>query len=126
MNQAASYFLSPGNWQAKGETIMNKDQVTGKVEQAAGRVKQGIGETIGNQKLANQGVADQVKGAARETWGSAKDAAAVTADRHQTEAEHKADAARAEVRDRVNEIHENVNGRIDAHKDQERAKIKSA
>jgi uncharacterized protein YjbJ (UPF0337 family) len=41
---------------------MNKDQVTGKVEQAAGRVKQGVGETLGNQKLANQGVADQVKG----------------------------------------------------------------
>ncbi len=28
---------------------MNKDQVTGKVEQAAGRVKQGVGETLGNQ-----------------------------------------------------------------------------
>ncbi len=60
---------------------MNKDQVTGKVEQAAGRVKQGVGETLGNQKLANQGVADQVKGAAKETWGNVKDAAAVTADR---------------------------------------------
>ena len=54
---------------------MNKDQVTGKVEQAAGRVKQGVGETLGNQKLANQGVADQVKGAAKETWGNVKDAA---------------------------------------------------
>jgi uncharacterized protein YjbJ (UPF0337 family) len=105
---------------------MNKDQVTGKVEQAAGRVKQGIGETIGNQKLANQGVADQVKGAARETWGNAKDAAAVTADRHQTEAEHKANAGRAEVRDRVEDVHENVNERIDAHKAQERAKAKTA
>ena len=75
---------------------MNKDQVTGKVEQAAGRVKQGVGETLGNQKLANQGVADQVKGAAKETWGNVKDAAAVTADRHQKEAEHKANDARAE------------------------------
>jgi len=46
---------------------MNKDQVTGKVERVAGRVKQGLGEVIGNKKLANQGVADQVKGAAKET-----------------------------------------------------------
>ena len=66
---------------------MNKDQVTGKVEQVAGRVKQGVGETLGNQNLANQGVADQVKGAAKETWGNVKDAAGVTADRHQKEAE---------------------------------------
>ena len=54
---------------------MNKDQVTGKVEQAAGWVKQEVGEVIGNQKLANQGVAEQVKGAAKETWGDVKDAA---------------------------------------------------
>ncbi len=47
------------------------------MEQVAGRVKQGVGETLGNQKLANQGVADQVKGAAKETWGNAKDAADV-------------------------------------------------
>ncbi len=79
---------------------MNKDQVTGKVEQAAGKVKQSVGETLGNQKLANQGVADQVKGAAKETWGNVKDAAAVTADRHHKEAERKADDARAGVRDK--------------------------
>ena len=48
---------------------MNKDQVSGKVEQAVGKVKQRVGETVGNEKLANQGVADQAKGAARETWG---------------------------------------------------------
>ena len=77
---------------------MNKDQVTGKVEQAAGRVKQGVGEAIGNQKLANQGLADQVKGAAKETWGNVKDAAAATADRHQKEAEHRANDARADIR----------------------------
>jgi uncharacterized protein YjbJ (UPF0337 family) len=111
--------------QAQGD-IMNKDQVTGKVEQAAGRVKQGVGETLGNQKLANQGVAEQVKGAARETWGNAKDAAAVAADRHQKEAEHKADDTRAGIRDKVNEIHDNVNDRIDAHKANERQKAKSA
>jgi uncharacterized protein YjbJ (UPF0337 family) len=105
---------------------MNKDQVTGKVEQAAGKVKQSVGETLGNQKLANQGVADQVKGAARETWGNAKDAADVTATRHQKEAEHRADDARAGVRAKVDEIHDKVNERIDAHKANERDKTRTA
>ena len=105
---------------------MNKDQVTGKVEKAAGKVKQGVGEAIGNQKLANQGVADQVKGAAKETWGNVKDAAAVTSDRHHKEAEHKANNARAEVRDKVDEVNDNVNARIDAHKASERDKARTA
>jgi uncharacterized protein YjbJ (UPF0337 family) len=98
---------------------MNKDQVTGKVEQVAGRVKQGVGETLGNQKLANQGVADQVKGAAKETWGNVKDAAGVTADL-------KANDARAGVREKVEEVHENINDKIDAHKTNERNKARTA
>ena len=89
-------------------------------------VKQSVGETLGNQKLANQGVADQVKGAARETWGNTKEAAGVTADRHQKEAEHKADETRVGIRDKVNELHDNVNDRIDAHKANERQKPKTA
>jgi len=71
-------------------------------------------------------VADQVKGAAKETWGNAKDAAAVTADRHHKEAEHKADDARAGVRAKVDEVHDSVNERIDAHKASERQKAKTA
>ena len=51
----------------------SEDQVSGKVEQALGKVKQSVGETVGNEKLANQGVVDQAKGAAKETWGNAKD-----------------------------------------------------
>jgi uncharacterized protein YjbJ (UPF0337 family) len=105
---------------------MNKDQVTGKAGQVAGRVKQGVGEALGNQKMANQGIADQVKGAAQETWGNVKDAAAVTADRRQKEAEHEADDARARVRRQVEEVHDNVNEKIDAHKERERNRIKTA
>src|ERR1019366_10437239 len=63
----------PGNrWlprhAATRRTTVNKDQVSGKVEQALGKVKQSVGETVGNEKLANQGVVDQAKGAAKETW----------------------------------------------------------
>jgi uncharacterized protein YjbJ (UPF0337 family) len=96
------------------------------VEQVAGRVKQGVGEAVGNQKLANQGVADQVKGAAKETWGNVRDAAGVTADRHQTEAELTANDTRAGIRQKVNDVRENINDRIDAHKTEERNKAKTA
>lgn len=54
---------------------MNKDQVEGKAEQAVGSVKQAVGEAVGNENLANHGVLDKAKGAAKETWGNVKDAA---------------------------------------------------
>ena len=65
-------------------------------------------------------------GAAKETWGNVKDAAGVTADRHQKEAERKADDARAGVRAKVDEVHDSVNERLDAHKASEREKAKTA
>jgi uncharacterized protein YjbJ (UPF0337 family) len=99
------------NPQAQGETTMNKDQVTGKVEQAAGRVKQGVGEAVGNQKLANQGVADQVKGAAKETWGNVKDSASeatATAKTHARETEGRAHEKNSGLRDKVTTAAQNV------------------
>ena len=54
---------------------MNEDTVAGKLKSAAGKIKQATGEAVGNQELANSGTADQVKGAAQETWGKTKDAA---------------------------------------------------
>jgi uncharacterized protein YjbJ (UPF0337 family) len=54
---------------------VNKDQISGKVEQVLGKVEQNVGETVGIERLANQGVVDQAKGAVKETWGNAKDAA---------------------------------------------------
>jgi len=54
---------------------MNKDNISGKFDQAAGKIKQGVGEAVGSQKLANQGAAQQVKGHAKEAWGNVKDAA---------------------------------------------------
>jgi uncharacterized protein YjbJ (UPF0337 family) len=51
---------------------VNKDQVFGKVEQAVGKVKQSVGEALRNQRLANQGVVDETKGAAKETWATLK------------------------------------------------------
>ena len=74
----------------RAEKRVNKDQVSGKVEQTVGKAKQSVGEALGNDKLANQGVVDQAKGAAKETWGNAKDTAKQVQHSHQNVAADKA------------------------------------
>ena len=54
---------------------MNKDQVSGKIDQAVGKVEQKVGQGVGSEKLANKGVVKQATGAVKETWGDAKNAA---------------------------------------------------
>jgi uncharacterized protein YjbJ (UPF0337 family) len=101
---------------------MNKDQIHGKIDQAKGKIKQAVGEGIGDQKLANKGAVDQVKGAAEETWGKAKDAAAATAERHHEEAENQENAARRKAVDKVKEVKDNINEKLDTHKKEEERK----
>jgi uncharacterized protein YjbJ (UPF0337 family) len=101
---------------------MDKDQVAGKVDQGIGKAKEKLGEAVGNQKLANQGVADQVKGAAKETWGNMKDAARTTHDRHVAETEDAANANRESLTDKVTEMKKKANDKVDDFKDRERAK----
>jgi uncharacterized protein YjbJ (UPF0337 family) len=112
------------------ESIMNKETVEGKFDQAAGVVKQKAGEAFGNQKLANSGVADQIKGAAKETWGKTKDAiserrddtsaqADVKKEDLKARAEEKADHLRDEVVNTAHNIKNSISEKIDSfrHKD---------
>lgn len=92
---------------------MDKDQVSGKSDQIAGKVKQRVSEAVGNDDLANEGVADQVKGHAKETWGNAKDAV------HQ-EAEERANTARDTVAHRAEHMKNIANDKIDAAKEERR------
>jgi uncharacterized protein YjbJ (UPF0337 family) len=101
---------------------MDKDRIAGKFDQGIGKAKEKVGEAVGNQKLANQGVADQVKGAAKETWGNAKDAARTTHDRHAAETEEAANVDRERFTDKVAEIKKKANAKIDDFKDRERSK----
>jgi uncharacterized protein YjbJ (UPF0337 family) len=101
---------------------MDKDQVSGKFDQTIGKAKEKLGDAVGNEKLANQGVADQVKGAAKETWGNAKDAARTTHDRHVAETEGSASVNRERFTDKVAEMKKKANDKIDDFKDRERSK----
>jgi uncharacterized protein YjbJ (UPF0337 family) len=54
---------------------MNKDQVKGAVNDAAGRAKRQVGEWTGDTNAQVEGAAQQVKGKAQKAWGNVKDAA---------------------------------------------------
>jgi uncharacterized protein YjbJ (UPF0337 family) len=53
---------------------MEKEQVTGKVDEFKGKAKQGIGKSIGNPNLQDDGVVDELKGKAKQAYGDIKDA----------------------------------------------------
>jgi len=99
---------------------MNSDQVKGKASQVVGKVKQGAGEMTGNDKLANQGVVDQAKGAVQETWGNVKDAAHEAGKTHEAESQHKKNETRDNISTKVEDAKNNANDRIDNFKDQQR------
>jgi len=103
---------------------MNTEKVEGKFDQVAGKIKQGVGEAIGNQKLANAGVAEQVKGAAKETWGHAKDTAAVVHEDNKartrakgedlsTRAENSADHLRDKVANAAQNVKNSMKEKLD-------------
>jgi len=54
---------------------MNKDQVKGTIDDAAGRVKRQAGEWTGDTKTQVDGASQQVKGKVEKAWGNAKEAA---------------------------------------------------
>jgi uncharacterized protein YjbJ (UPF0337 family) len=100
---------------------MNHDTAAGKFDQLKGKAKQSVGEALGNQRLANSGAADQVKGAVQEAWGKAKDAVHSIADeahaccatKHTEAAQNAADAAH-DVRERITSTAQNVKNAVSA------------
>jgi uncharacterized protein YjbJ (UPF0337 family) len=98
---------------------MNTEKVEGKFDQVAGKIKQGIGEAVGNQKLANAGAAEQIKGAAKETWGKAKETADVVHEDNQSKAsaegenlKHRAEETARNVREKVTTTAQNLKEKV--------------
>jgi uncharacterized protein YjbJ (UPF0337 family) len=92
---------------------MNKDNVSGKFDQVAGKVKQGAGEIIGDDSLANEGAAQQVKGHVKEAWGNAKDTARDIADNHRTDAERGAHNVRDSITSTAEDTKDRINRGLD-------------
>ena len=102
---------------------MDKHTVEGKFDQIAGKIKEKIGEATGNESLANRGAAEQVKGAAKETWGHTKEAAREAGETGRV----KADVERENLADRTHEgahnFREEVTSTAENVKNKVRAKL---
>jgi uncharacterized protein YjbJ (UPF0337 family) len=53
---------------------MEKEHVTGKVDEVKGKAKQGIGKATNDPELQDEGVLDEAKGKVKQTFGNFKDA----------------------------------------------------
>jgi uncharacterized protein YjbJ (UPF0337 family) len=53
---------------------MEKEQVTGKLDELKGKVKQGIGKATDDPGLQGEGVLDEAKGKLKQAYGNVKDA----------------------------------------------------
>jgi uncharacterized protein YjbJ (UPF0337 family) len=51
---------------------MNPDEIKGKAKEAKGRIKQGIGDLTDDERLRDEGVADEAEGEVQEGFGRAR------------------------------------------------------
>jgi uncharacterized protein YjbJ (UPF0337 family) len=52
----------------------NTDKAVGMANEAAGKIKQGVGKAVGSDKLQGDGAAQELKGDAQQVKGDAKNA----------------------------------------------------
>lgn len=54
---------------------MMDDRTEGSLKQTGGKVKEGAGDLIGDDKMKREGQANQAEGKVQNAWGDAKDKA---------------------------------------------------
>jgi uncharacterized protein YjbJ (UPF0337 family) len=96
---------------------MNESNVSGKFDQVKGKVKEGIGEAVGNENLANEGAADQVKGHAKEAWGNVKDAASDLHDSAGTDSHARAEEAKLNAERKGSDVRDSITSAAEHTKD---------
>ena len=89
---------------------MNRNTTEGKFDQFKGKVKQSVGEMTGNDRLANSGTADQVKGAAKEAWGKTRDAANTVA----ADARARSEERKHDIREKIVSTAQNAKDSVNA------------
>ena len=52
--------------------MWNKDEVRGKVDQAKGRIKQGVGDLNNDERLRDEGTEDEAAGQVEEGFGKGR------------------------------------------------------
>lgn len=54
---------------------VDNDRTEGSLKQTGGQIKEGAGKLFGDEKMKDEGRADQAEGKLQNAWGSAKDKA---------------------------------------------------
>lgn len=54
---------------------VDEDRAKGSMKRTGGKLKEGAGDLLGDEKLKREGQADQGEGKLQNAWGSAKDKA---------------------------------------------------
>ena len=54
---------------------IDDDRTEGSLKQTGGKMKEGAGKLFGDEKMKDEGQADQAEGKLQNAWGSAKDEA---------------------------------------------------
>lgn len=80
---------------------MNKDQVKGTIDDAAGRAKRQVGEWTGDTNGQVEGGAQQLKGKVEKAWGNVKDAAQDANNAPEREDDRNASTVRNTNRERI-------------------------
>jgi uncharacterized protein YjbJ (UPF0337 family) len=63
------------------EMLMNRDQVKGRLDQAAGKIKEETGDLLDDKRLENEGRVDKKVGEGRANIGDAKEKVKDTIDK---------------------------------------------
>jgi uncharacterized protein YjbJ (UPF0337 family) len=65
--------MTIGSWLTYQETLMNKDQVKGKIEEAKGKVKEAAGVILDDKELETEGNVEKNIGKVRSGFGDLKE-----------------------------------------------------
>ena len=87
---------------------ISESTIKGKFDEVAGKVKQAFGEGIDNQKLANEGAAQQVKGHAEQSWGGIKEAFHEKIEEFKAQHQDEAEQHARDIREKVTSTAQNV------------------
>jgi uncharacterized protein YjbJ (UPF0337 family) len=61
-------------YQLQRGSIMNKDQVEGKLKEVGGKIQEAAGKVVGSEEQQAKGLANQVEGKVQKKVGDVKDA----------------------------------------------------
>ena len=87
--------------------------IKGKFDEVVGNIKQGVGEAVGDQSLANKGTAEQVKGHAEQAWGSVKEGASDLKAQHEAKTADEANATRDTVAGKAEHLKDSIVAGVD-------------